>query len=45
MGVKLSCMEFTAPQEVSVVMVAQSEELADAEAHLLAFQVSRGLAN
>ncbi len=41
-GVKLSCIELTEPFEAAVVAVAQSAELAIAEADLLAFHVAGG---
>ncbi len=42
-GVKLSCMALTAPQLASVVTVAKSAEVGDAEAHFLAFHVAARL--
>ena len=42
-GVKLSCIELTAPQEVSVVVVSKSDGVGDPEADLLALHVAAGL--
>ena len=41
MGVKLSCIELTAPQVVLVVMAAKRGRVEDAEADLFAFHIAR----
>jgi hypothetical protein len=40
MAVKESCIEFTAPHDAAVVMVAKSDGVEDAKAHLLALHVA-----